>query len=105
MLDCLANPKCAENRQAEKEKQSVTVSVTLAAALAVNNAGIGVAAGVSGVSAGWAAIGNFVVTLGALALGRLLGDRLTGRMLDRYALPLSGLLLIILGAWEALGGL
>jgi len=105
MLDWLGHPPCGEHGEAEKGIQSVWGCVSLAAALAVNNAGIGVAAGVSGVSAGWAAIGNFVVTLGALALGRLLGDRLTGRMLDRYALPLSGLLLIILGAWEALGGL
>ncbi len=75
--------------------------VSLAAALAVNNAGIGVAAGVSGLSPGWAALGNFLVTLGALALGRLLGNRLAGRMLGRYALPLSGALLLLLGLWEA----
>lgn len=75
--------------------------VSLAAALAVNNAGIGVAAGVSGISPAWAAVGNFLVTLAALPLGRYLGDRLAGRVLGKYALPLSGALLVVLGAWEA----
>ena len=75
----------------------------LAAALAVNNAGIGVAAGVSGIAPGWAALANFLVTLAALPLGRALGDKLAGRLLGKYALPLSGLLLILLGVWEMLG--
>ena len=77
--------------------------VSLAAALAVNNAGIGVAAGVTGISPLWAALGNFAVTLAALPLGRWLGGKLAGRLLGRYALPLSGALLVILGLWETLG--
>ena len=78
--------------------------VALAAALAVNNAGMGVAAGVSGVSPGWAALANLVCTLAALPLGRMLGDGLAGRLLGRFALPLSGALLAALGVWEVLGG-
>ena len=77
--------------------------VCLAAALAVNNAGIGVAAGVSGIAPGWAALANFLVTLAALPLGRALGDKLAGRLLGKYALPLSGALLVLLGIWEAVG--
>lgn len=75
--------------------------VSLAAALAVNNAGVGVAAGVSGLSPALAAACNFMVTLLFLALGRFLGTRVLGQLLGKYALPLSGLLLIFLGIWEA----
>lgn len=75
--------------------------VALAAALAVNNAGVGVAAGVSGIPPALAAGANFLVTLAALPLGRLLGDRLAGRLLGRYALPITGGMLITLGLWEA----
>lgn len=77
--------------------------VALAAALAVNNAGVGVAAGVSGLSPIWAAGANFLATLAALPLGRALGDRLAGRLLGKYALPLTGALLVVLGLWEAAG--
>ena len=75
----------------------------LAAALAVNNEGVGGAAGVSGIAPGWAALANFLVTLAALPLGRALGDKLAGRLLGKYALPLSGALLVLLGIWEAVG--
>ena len=77
--------------------------VALAAALAVNNAGIGAAAGVSGVSPAIAALANFLATLAALPLGRALGSRLAGRVGEGWALPLSGVLLVLLGLWEALG--
>lgn len=100
LLDWLRRP---EGESApERRAGTLRECVSLAAALAVNNAGIGVAAGVSGVSPGWAAAGNFLVTLAALYAGRRLGDRLAGKMLGKYALPLSGVLLIALGAWEVL---
>ena len=67
--------------------------VALAAALAVNNAGV---------APGLAAAANFLATLAALPLGRLLGGRLAGRLLGKYALPLAGVLLAALGLWEAL---
>ena len=76
--------------------------LALAAALAVNNAGMGAAAGVSGVDPLWAAGANLVCTLAALPLGRTLGDTLAGRLLGRFALPLSGLLLTVLGLWQVL---
>lgn len=76
--------------------------VALAAALAVNNAGVGVAAGVAGLDIPAAAAANFVITLLALPLGGTLGRRLAGRWLGRWALPLTGLLLVVLGLWEVL---
>lgn len=64
---------------------------------------VSLAAGVSGIAPGWAALANFLVTLAALPLGRALGDKLAGRLLGKYALPLSGALLVLLGIWEAVG--
>ena len=87
--------------EAEGENRAATLWGCVS--LAVNNAGIGVAAGVSGIAPGWAALANFLVTLAALPLGRALGDKLAGRLLGKYALPLSGALLVLLGIWEAVG--
>lgn len=75
--------------------------VPLAAALAVNNAGAGVAAGISGLSPLGAAVCNFGVTLLFISLGGWLGSGPAGRLLGKYALPLSGLLLVLLGCAEA----
>lgn len=93
-------PEGAEEAE-EAEAAGLRGCVALAAALAVNNAGAGAAAGVSGISPGLAAAANLLVTLGALPLGRMLGSRLAGRLLGKYALPLTGGLLILLGLWEA----
>ena len=106
-------PEGAEEAE-EAEAAGLRGCVALAAALAVNNAGAGAAAGVSGISLpgigrvrrhgispGLAAAANLLATLGALPLGRTLGSRLAGRLLGKYALPLTGGLLILLGLWEA----
>ena len=94
-------PEGAEEAEEAEAAAGLRGCVALAAALAVNNAGAGVAAGVSGISPGLAAAANLLVTLGALPLGRTLGSRLAGRLLGKYALPLTGGLLILLGLWEA----
>lgn len=72
--------------------------LALSGALAVNNAGVGIAAGVTGLSPLLASGCNFAVTLLSLALGRLLGRRLS--RWSRLALPLSGALLVLLGLWQ-----
>ena len=74
--------------------------VALSAALAVNNAGVGVAAGVTGLSPVVASGCNFLATLLALWLGRALGRRLARWSL--LALPVSGLLLVLLGLWQTI---
>ena len=94
-------PEGAEEAEEAEAAAGLRGCVALAAALAVNNAGAGAAAGVSGISPGLAAAANLLVTLGALPLGRMLGSRLAGRLLGKYALPLTGGLLILLGLWEA----
>ena len=94
-------PEVAEEAEEAEAAAGLRGCVALAAALAVNNAGAGAAAGVSGISPGLAAAANLLATLGALPLGRTLGSRLAGRLLGKYALPLTGGLLILLGLWEA----
>ena len=89
---------------AEEEPSSPGLAgwVSLAAALAVNNAGAGVAAGAAGIPTLAAAGSNFLGTRVALPLGHRLGCGAAERLLGRYALPLSGGLLVLLGAWEVL---
>ena len=103
VLDWLRGLGGPPAQQAPAEGGGLVGWVALAAALAVNNAGVGVAAGAAGVGAGWASLANFLLTLAALPLGRALGDRVAGRLLGRYALPLSGLLLVALGVWQVVG--
>lgn len=74
--------------------------LALSAALAVNNAGVGVAAGVTGLSPLVAALCNFAVTLLSLLLGRTLGRRLA--RWSGLALPASGAMLVGLGLWQLL---
>ena len=102
VLDYLRDPSGSAGEGADAVRAgSLEGCVSLAAALAVNNAGVGMAAGVTGISPGWAAAANFLATLAALALGRRLGQGLVGRLLGRCALALSGGMLMVLGAWEA----
>lgn len=101
LLDFLRRLGQAGGEEAPAQAPGVWGCVSLAAALAVNNAGVGVAAGVSGISPFWASVGNFAVTLVFLPLGGWLGAGVLGRFLGKYALPLSGILLVVLGAWEA----
>ena len=75
--------------------------VSLAAALAFNNAGAGLAAGVTGLSPLWGGAANFAVTLLFLPLGLSLGRRLRGGRLAALAPPLSGALLLLLGMAQA----
>lgn len=74
--------------------------MALSAALAVNNAGVGVAAGVTGLSPVLASGCNFVVTILALLLGGQLGKKLS--RWSALALPVSGAMLAALGLWQIL---
>lgn len=70
----------------------------LALLLAVNNMGMGLAAGLAGLPPLAAGAVNFVVALLTLWLGSALGRLAAGRWLGRWADCLSGILLILLGA-------
>ena len=77
LLDCL-------RRLGQEEKQAIPVSRGLWDCVALS------------------ATVNFAVTLLSLPLGWALGRRLAGRWLDRLALLITGLLLVLLGLWEIL---
>ena len=74
--------------------------LALSAALAVNNAGVGIAAGVTGLSPLLASGCNFAVTILFLLLGRQLGKKLAHW--STLALPASGAMLVALGIWQLL---
>lgn len=74
--------------------------LALSAALAVNNAGVGVAAGVTGLSPVLASVCNYFVTVFSLILGRSLGKKLS--RWSALALPVSGAMLVALGLWQLL---
>lgn len=102
ILDWLRSmEKDASEDESENGAMSFWVCVSLAASLAVNNAGIGVAAGVASIGLGKAAVGNFIVTLAFLAVGNHAGSCIRGERAGKLMLPLSGLLLIVLGIGEA----
>ncbi|MEG0596552.1 MAG: sporulation protein, partial [Oscillospiraceae bacterium] len=73
------------------------------AARAVMTAGGGVCAGAVGVSVLWGSCANFAVTLFCLPFGEFLARHGWARGLEPYALPLSGGLLVLLGALELWG--
>lgn len=102
LLDYLRRMGRTETEDAPDGSRGIWGYVSLAAALAVNNAGVGVAAGMAGLCISAATLCNFLVTLAALPLGRWLGVRVAGRFLGKFALPISGLLLVVLGLWEAI---
>lgn len=96
LLDWLRRP--GEDSSLPPPSADHVAWVTLAAALGVNNAGAGVAAGMSGVNPLLGGTVNFFVTFLSLGLGHYLGSRAKREHVDGWALPLSGLLLIALGA-------
>ena len=73
-------------------------ALLLGLALGANNSGLGLAAGLAGISPVWAVLGNAVVTLAALALGGCLAGRWLGKVLGDWQVPISGALLIVMGA-------
>ncbi len=97
LLDWLRGHQEEENPVAPKRLWGW---VSLAAALAVNNGGMGVAAGMGGLPPLTCALCNFSVTLLSLPLGRWLGGKIHGTWLSQGVLPLSGVLLLILGVGQ-----
>lgn len=101
LLDWLRGHQEEENPAAPKRLWGW---VSLGAALAVNNGGMGVAAGMGGLPPTICALCNFGVTLLSLPLGRWMGGKIQGTWLTQGVLPLSGILLLMLGVWQVVGG-
>lgn len=90
------------SNEVKKEKATLTLRETalLGAALSVNNMGIGIGASIAGLSLIPTAIVTFLFSVIFLFLGNRLGKIRLLRIADRFADPLSGLLLIALGICE-----
>ena len=82
----------------KKGRGGMVSTLLLGLALGANNSGLGLAAGLAGISPVWAVLGNAVVTLAALALGGCLAGRWLGKVLGDWQVPISGALLIVMGA-------
>ncbi len=78
----------------------VKESIALAFGLTINNLGTGVGAGMSGLNIPFTAVLTFLVSVIAISLGYILGDRFTTKMTGISAGVVSGLMIIGLGVYE-----
>ena len=77
-------------------------TLSLGAALTVNNIGLGVGASMSGLSAWQTAAMSSVFCIALMLLGNRIGKRCASRRLDRYSELLSAVIIILLGVFELL---
>lgn len=83
-----------------RETLTLRETVLLGIALSVNNMGIGIGASIAGLELLPTAAATFLFSVCFLYLGNRLGKIRLLRIADRFADPLSGLLLIGLGIFE-----
>ena len=99
LLDWLRRLGETTAEAATKEgRQSLLATLLLGLALGANNSGLGLAAGLAGISPVAAVIGNAAVTLAALALGGCVAGKRLSKLLGNWQMPISGALLILMGA-------
>lgn len=93
---------CAQKQDASKCSLALSYgsAFTLGVALSVNNIGIGLSASIAGLSLAPAAVMTILFSVSFLFLGNHLGRSFLSRWIGNAAEPISGVLLIILGAWE-----
>ena len=87
----------------EERVMSTVEAVVLALVLSINNAGIGIAAGIAYISEFYVSVATFLCTWICIKLGLLAGKSLMGRLVTKYSVFLSGILLLALGVYECLG--
>ena len=88
------------NQPQRTREMSLQSSIFLAIALTVNNAGIGFAAGVAGLSTALATAVTFIITILCFILGNLLGKHISQKLLGKYSSILSALVLTGIGCYE-----
>ncbi|RDY23539.1 sporulation membrane protein YtaF [Romboutsia maritimum] len=76
-------------------------SITLALALTINNFGIGIAASIAGINIYLNTFCTFIVTILSILLGISIGNSYLSKLCGKYAELISGLVIIILGIYEA----
>jgi putative sporulation protein YtaF len=77
-------------------------SIILAAVLSLNNMGMGISAGITGINIYVTAAFSFVLSILFLSAGYRLGKRFSFKVFGKYASILAALLIILLGVYEML---
>lgn len=81
---------------------SLKECITLSLALTINNIGVGIIASITGVSILLTCTLTFIITLISLFLGNHIGKSYLSAFFGKYTSIISGILLIILGVYEAI---
>lgn len=92
---------CPGQTNSNRELTIKSVSI-MAAALTINNAGIGFAAGMAGFNILLTATMTFVMTILCILLGNTLGKTVLQKLFGKYSGLICSLLLIALGIYELL---
>lgn len=74
----------------------------LSFALAINNIGLGIGAGIAGINIELTVLLTLFFSLTAIPLGYYIGNKLLSKALGKYSFIISGLIIIILGIYETL---
>jgi putative sporulation protein YtaF len=93
----------AQPERADWDKSNsidVKESVGLALALTINNLAGGIGAGISGVNIIYTTLLTVILSLAAIALGQLLGRKLTKNLSSKWSGIISAFLIICLGVYE-----
>lgn len=93
----------AQPERADWDKSNsidVKESVGLALALTINNLAGGIGAGISGLNIIYTTLLTVILSLAAIALGQLLGRKLTKNLSSKWSRIISAFLIICLGVYE-----
>ena len=80
---------------------NINEALLLSFALTINNLGIGVTASITGVNIPLSIFFNFIVTIISFYFGYFIGNSYLSKLLGKYATFISGIILIMLGIYEA----
>lgn len=94
----------AEKKAIQKKKQQSILNqkelIVLGIALSINNMGLGVGASITGLNLLFTSFASFLCSFSLLYLGNKIGNGHMAHMIGKYAEPISGLIIILLGLLE-----
>lgn len=97
-MDILDNPEKADaDNSGDIDTKE---AVTLAFALTVNNLIVGIGASIAALNIIFTTFCTFVFSILAIAFGFFIGRHYLAKTLGKYALPASGIIIIVLGLYE-----
>jgi len=94
----------AEKKAIQKKKQQAILNqkelIVLGVALSINNMGLGVGASITGLNLLLTSFASFLCSFFLLYFGNEIGNGRMAHMVGKYAEPISGLIIILLGVLE-----